>query len=73
MQGSDKNKKMFIEKREFLFQIGITVFMLLGVVVKELSWLFWMGAFLCALCWIGFVHQAKLRQEKENEKKDDKL
>lgn len=64
MQDEKENKKATM-KTEFFFQIGIIVFVLLGVVIKQVSWLFWMLGILCAVCWVVFVERRKRKEEKE--------
>ncbi len=64
MHDGKENKKAPM-KTEFFFQIGIIVFVLLGVVFKQASWLFWILGILCAVCWVIFVERRKRKEEKE--------
>lgn len=64
MQDNEENQKTPM-KTEFFFQIGIIVFVLLGVIIKQASWLFWILGIICAVCWVIFVEKRK-RNEEEN-------
>lgn len=64
MQDLERNKKPPI-KTEFLFQIGIIFFIILGAIIKQASWLFWILAIACAVCWIIFVEKRKKEEEKD--------
>ncbi|MDD4843399.1 MAG: hypothetical protein PHU31_03570 [Anaerotignum sp.] len=64
MQDLEENKKAPM-KIEFLFQIGIIVFIALGAMIKQASWLFWILGIVCALGWVFFVEKRKKQKEKE--------
>jgi uncharacterized membrane protein YecN with MAPEG domain len=64
MQDLEKNKKAPM-KIEFLFQLGIIVFIALGAMIKQASWLFWILGIICALGWVFFVEKRKKQEEKE--------
>ncbi len=64
MQDLKENKKAPM-KIEFLFQLGIIVFIILGALIKQASWLFWILGIICAFGWVFFVEKRKKQEEKE--------
>ena len=70
MEEFEKNKKSPVKKTEFIFQIGIIIFILLGVAAKEFAWKFWVAAAICAVCWIIFVQKEKQQQEEKDEREE---
>ncbi|WP_313529487.1 hypothetical protein [Anaerotignum sp.] len=64
MQGSEDNNKTPM-KMEFIFQMGVIVFVLLGAIIKQASWLFWILGIICAIGWVFFVQKEKGKGEKD--------
>lgn len=65
MYESEENKKNPV-KTEFIFQIGIIVFIILGALIKQASWVFWILSVLCALGWVFFVQKRQSKDDKDN-------
>lgn len=64
MKDSQDNKKTPM-KMEFIFQIGVIVFIVLGAVMKQVSWLFWILGIICAIGWVIFVQKEKRKQDQD--------
>ncbi|WMI81542.1 hypothetical protein [Anaerotignum sp. MB30-C6] len=62
MQGPEE-KKETPRKIEFVFQIGVIIFIVLGAVIKHASWLFWILGILCAVGWVMVVQKEKRKKE----------
>lgn len=62
MQGPEE-KKETPRKIEFVFQIGVIIFIVLGAVIKQASWLFWILGILCAAGWVMVVQKEKRKKE----------
>ena len=69
MKETEENKNTSL-KMEFMFQIGVIIFVLLGAVIKQASLLFWILAGICNLCWVVFVQKSKRGQEQEKEEEE---
>lgn len=54
----DQNKKSPM-KLEFIFQMGIIIFIALGTAWKPIAWFFWCFAVICAISWMIVVHREK--------------
>jgi len=70
MEDFENKNKSVVKKTEFFFQIGIIIFILLGVVVKENAWKFWVAAAICAVCLIIFVQKEKQQKEETDESEE---
>ncbi len=70
MKDTEENKKTSL-KMEFMFQIGVIVFVLLGTVMKQASLFFWILAGICTICWVIFVQKEKSGEEKEKEEEEE--
>ncbi len=64
MQGSENNDK-HQTKMEFIFQIGVIVFVLLGTLVKQFSWPFWILGIICAIGWVFYVQRENRKEKKD--------
>lgn len=65
MQNSSEKTKMPM-KIEFVFQIALILFIILGSVIKQASWIFWILAFVCALFWMIAVKRQSEKEDEEN-------
>lgn len=69
MKETEDNKRTSL-KMEFMFQLGVIIFVLLGAVFKQVSLLFWILAGICTLFWVVFVQKEKSGEDKEKEEEE---